>query len=106
MIGCKAAKTPMELNLKLEAAKPENQVDQEQYQRLVGKLTYLAHTRPNISFAVNMVSQFMHSPGPEHYEAAIRILRYLRGLQGRNFCLLTEVTFKLKSLQMQIGLAI
>ena len=72
MTGCKVAETPIEPNLKLEAAKPESQVDREQYQRLVGKLIYLAHTRPDISFAVNMVSQFMHSPGPEHNEAALR----------------------------------
>ena len=83
MTGCRAIETPIEPNLKLEAAKPESQVDREQYQRLVGKLIYLAHTRPDISFAVNMVSQFMHSPGPEHNEAALRILRYLKGTPGK-----------------------
>ncbi|KAK0606996.1 hypothetical protein LWI29_007530 [Acer saccharum] len=83
MTGCSAAETPIEPNLKLEAAKPENQVDREQYQRLVGKLIYLAHTRPDISFAVNMVSQFMHSPGPEHNEVVLRILRYLKGTPGK-----------------------
>ena len=83
MTGCRAAKTPIEPNLKLEAAKPENLVDKEQYQKLVGKLIYLAHTRPDISFAVSMVSQFMHSPRPEHYEAVLRILRYLKGTPGK-----------------------
>ncbi|KAK0590274.1 hypothetical protein LWI29_024799 [Acer saccharum] len=83
MTGCRAVETPIEPNLKLEAAKPESQVDREQYQRLVGKLIYLAHTRPDISFEVNMVSQFMHSLGPEHNEAALRILRYLKRTPGK-----------------------
>mgnify|MGYP003703484443 CR=1 FL=1 len=55
----------------------------EQYQRLVGKLIYLSHTRPDIAFAVSMVSQFMHSPGAEHVEAVYKILRYLKGTPGR-----------------------
>jgi len=37
-------------------------VDEEMYQRLVGKLIYLSHTRPDIAFAVSSVSQFMHNP--------------------------------------------
>lgn len=66
-LGCKAADTPLEANQKLEETKPENVVDRERYQRLVGRLIYLSHTRPDISFAVSMVSQFMHSPGREHF---------------------------------------
>ena len=83
MLGCKPAETPMECNLKFEAAQPENQIDKEKYQKLVGKLIYLAHTRPDITFVVGVVSQFMHSPGQEHYDAVIRILRYLKGTPGK-----------------------
>ena len=84
MTGCRAAETPIEPNLKLETTKLENLVDREQNQKLVGKLIYLAHTRPDISFAVSMVSQFMHSPRLEHYEAVLRILRYLKECPGRD----------------------
>lgn len=40
-----------------------------QYQKLVGKLTYLSHTMLHIAFAVELVSQFMHSPYEKHLEA-------------------------------------
>ena len=64
--------------------------DKEQYQHLVGKLIYLAHTRPDIAYAVGVVSQFMHSPQVEHMEAALRIVKYLKGTPGNG------VTFKKK----------
>ena len=83
MLGCRAAETPIEPNLKLDAARPENTVDQELYQKLVDKLIYWAHIQQDISFAVSLVSQFMHSLGPEHYDAILRILRYLKGTPGK-----------------------
>ncbi|XP_042026953.1 secreted RxLR effector protein 161-like [Salvia splendens] len=52
------------------------------YQRLVGKLVYLSHTRPDIAYAVGVVSQFMHAPQVAHWEAALRIVRYLKGTVG------------------------
>ena len=58
-------------------------VDREKYQRLVGRLIYLSHTRPNIAFAVSVVSQYMHSPKESHLKAAYKILKYLKGSPGR-----------------------
>lgn len=83
LLGCKAAETPIEPNLKLRPASPEEMVDKERYQRLVGRLIYLSHTRPDIAFAVSMVSQFMHSPNQGHFDAVYRILRYLKGTPGK-----------------------
>ena len=57
--------------------------DRDRYQRLVGRLIYLSHTHPDIAFSVNMVSQFMHALGPEHFEVVYRILRYLKGTPSR-----------------------
>ena len=56
LLGCKAAETPIEHNLKLQPAKPEEVKKKEQFQRLVGRLIYLSHTRPDIAFAVSVVS--------------------------------------------------
>lgn len=43
-------------------------IDKGRYQRLVGKLISLSHTRLDISFSVSMVSQFMNNPTEEHLE--------------------------------------
>ena len=67
---------PIDPNKKLGDSKQGEPMDVNQYQRLVGKLIYLAHTRPNIAFAVSLVSQFMHAPIKEHLEATYIILRY------------------------------
>ncbi|WVZ69160.1 hypothetical protein U9M48_017995 [Paspalum notatum var. saurae] len=78
MIGCRPATTPIDQNHRLirDSGKP---VDRKCYQRLVGKLIYLSHTRPDITFAVSLVSQFMHDPRSSHMDAVTRILHYLKG---------------------------
>ncbi|CAM8951545.1 unnamed protein product [Rhodiola kirilowii] len=83
MSGCKPADTPTEPNVKLGDVKDGVPVDKGRYQRLVGKLIYLSHTRPDIAFAVSLVSQFMHCPCEEHLEAVYRIIRYLKSTPGK-----------------------
>ncbi|XP_020417932.1 uncharacterized protein LOC109948654 [Prunus persica] len=61
MLGCKPADTPIEMNHKLCEDMDQESTNKEQYQRLIGRFIYLAHKRPNIAYAVNVVSQFMHS---------------------------------------------
>ncbi|CAN0843508.1 Retrovirus-related Pol polyprotein from transposon RE1 [Linum grandiflorum] len=82
MTGCKPASTPMEPNLKFSHNFEVAPVERGSYQRLVGKLIYLAHTRPDISYPVGIVSQHMHHPNEEHLEAVMRILRYLKSTPG------------------------
>nr|CAN68705.1 hypothetical protein VITISV_001641 [Vitis vinifera] len=55
-LGCKPAKTPIKPNIKLLPSKDDEVEDKEQYQRLVGRLIYLSHTRPDIAFAISMES--------------------------------------------------
>nr|GEU29321.1 ribonuclease H-like domain-containing protein [Tanacetum cinerariifolium] len=53
------------------------------YQKLVEKLIYLTHTRPNISYVVHVLSQFMHAPLQLHLKLAFRVLRYLKNALGK-----------------------
>ena len=52
------------------------------YRQIVGALQYVTLSRPDITYAVNKVCQFMHSPTTNHWTAVKRILRYLRGTSG------------------------
>lgn len=83
MLDCQPVDTPMIPNLKLEAYTDHTTTNVERYQRLVGKLIYLSHTRSDIAYVVSVVSQFMHSPKEEHLEAVMRIVRYLKGTPGK-----------------------
>ncbi|WJZ89730.1 hypothetical protein VitviT2T_008926 [Vitis vinifera] len=44
---------------------------------------YLAHTRPDLAYALSVVSQYMHNPGEQHMNAVMRILRYLKNALGK-----------------------
>ncbi|XP_061360276.1 uncharacterized protein LOC133304287 [Gastrolobium bilobum] len=82
-LGCKPSSTPIEQNHKLGSENESPSIDKGQYQRIVGRLIYLAHTRPDLAYAVSIVSQFMHDPREKHLQAVDRILQYLKGTPGR-----------------------
>ena len=80
MKDCKPVATPMDAGQKL--SKPAEPFDEKQYpyRQLIGSLMYLAvGTRPDISFAVSTLSQYNSNFGSEHWTAAKRVLRYLKG---------------------------
>ncbi|XP_073219751.1 uncharacterized protein [Cicer arietinum] len=81
--ACRPASTPVDPNIKLGSAEEDIVVDKEMSQRLVGRLIYLSHTRPDIAFVVSLVSQFMHQPKEAHLQVALRIVQYLKGTPGR-----------------------
>ncbi|KAM1305335.1 hypothetical protein ACFX2F_022890 [Malus domestica] len=83
MLGCKLVDTPIVEKHYLGIYPDQEPVDKCRYQRLVGRLIYLAHTRPDITYAVSVVSQFMHSPSMDHMTAVMRILAYLKSAPGK-----------------------
>ena len=83
MLDCKPADTPIVQNHHLAVHPDQVPTNRDRYQRLVGRLIYLSHTRPDIAYAVSVVSQFMHSPSEAHMGAVERILRYLKSSPGR-----------------------
>ena len=83
MTECAPVRTPIDPNVKLGEGGDSPPVNHYQYQQLVGKLIYLTHTRPDISFAVHLLSQFMHAPHEIHRQAANQVLAYLKGCPGK-----------------------
>ena len=83
MLNHKYVDTPIEQNHRLGLFPDQVPTHKEQYQRLIRRLIYLSHTRPDIVCAVSVVSQFMHSPSESHMDAVTRILRYLKMAHGR-----------------------
>lgn len=51
--------------------------------RFIGKLLYLTHTRPQISFTISKLSQFMEAPTNLHYQAALRVLEFIKNNPGQ-----------------------
>lgn len=61
------------------ASKDDRRVDITEYQSAVGSLMYaMVHTRPDISFALGKLSQYMTDPAEHHRQALKTLLRYLR----------------------------
>ena len=83
MLDCKPIDTLMDPNVKLVPSQGELLRDPGRYRQLVGKLNYLTITRPDISFPVSVVSQFLQSPCDSHWDAVVRILRYIKGTPGQ-----------------------
>ncbi|GKB49070.1 ribonuclease H-like domain-containing protein [Tanacetum coccineum] len=60
------------------------------YQKLVGKLIYLTHTRPDISYVVHVLSQYVIAPLQSHLKLAFRVLKYLKNAFGKGIYLVKE----------------
>ncbi|XP_043704591.1 uncharacterized mitochondrial protein AtMg00810-like [Telopea speciosissima] len=82
MVDCKAVKTPMATTVKPSDSGGALMFDPTKYRSVVGALQYVTLTRPDVSFSVNKVCQFMHAPTEDHWQLVKRILRYLRSTQS------------------------
>jgi histone deacetylase 1/2 len=80
MSDCKPVATPMSTSEKLSVYEGDllGPNDATHYRSIVGALQYLTLTRPDISFSVNKVCQFLHAPTTVHWATVKRILRYIK----------------------------
>lgn len=76
---CRPVKTPMAEKTKFEPDMDAPFTDPAQHQQMVGKLIFLTHTRPDISFAVSSISRFMSQPHEPHLQVVKHVYRYLQG---------------------------
>lgn len=88
LMGVKHVSFPLEQNHKLLRDDGEPMTtDPFRYRRLVGRLIYLATTRPELSYAIHVLSQFMNNPKATHWDAALRVVRYLKNSPGQGILL-------------------
>ena len=87
MADCKPVSTPMEVgNIFEKLSSDETAIDLKNYQAAIGSLIYASiGTRPDISYAVGVLSQFMSNPGHRHWTGIKRVFRYIKGTL--NHCL-------------------
>jgi hypothetical protein len=83
LLGSKPVTTPSDPSVKLHADSSPALKDISSYRRLVGRLLYLNATRPDITFITQQLSQFLSAPTTCHYNAATRVIRYLKSCPGR-----------------------
>ncbi|KAL0403899.1 UNVERIFIED_CONTAM: Retrovirus-related Pol polyprotein from transposon RE1 [Sesamum radiatum] len=81
--SARAASSPLPPGIKLSAHTSPPLSDAEPYRRLVGRFLYLSFTRPDISFGAQQLSQFVHAPCAIHLDAAMHLVRYLKGCPER-----------------------
>ena len=87
----------MTLNLKLYAHTGAPLDDPNRFRRIVGKLIYLSITRPDISFAVQFLSQFMSHPTDAHMKEVVHLLRYLHATPDHGLLFSHSSDFQLRA---------
>ncbi|KAL2240102.1 UNVERIFIED_CONTAM: Retrovirus-related Pol polyprotein from transposon RE1 [Sesamum indicum] len=93
----KATNTPLPAGLQLKAAAGKQLNNPESYRRLLGRLLYLGFTRPDICYATQQLSQFMQFPCQEHLDAALHLVKYLKGTMNRGLHFNSNNNFSLEA---------
>jgi hypothetical protein len=79
MEDCKAMATPMNPKESLSKEDDTDKVEEGYFRSMIGCLMYLTATRPDILFAVSILSRYMHCASVMHLKAAKRVIRYIKG---------------------------
>ncbi|KAE9598264.1 putative RNA-directed DNA polymerase [Lupinus albus] len=96
LLAAKPASTPMDNTIKLHSSSGSAYTNPTAYRRMLGKLIYLTHTRPDVSFSVSHLSQFISNPTIDHYQAGLRILRYLKNAPAKGLFFSSSSNLTLK----------
>ena len=83
LLGCEPSSVPMDPSLYLTKDLGSLLSTPTKYRELIGRLLYLCITRPDITFAVHQLSQFLSAPTDAYYQAALKVLRYLKNNPGQ-----------------------
>ncbi|GMI87263.1 cysteine-rich RLK (RECEPTOR-like protein kinase) 8 [Hibiscus trionum] len=94
-LASKPADTPISASHKLSLQDGEPLPDPQLYRRLVGRLLYLTHTRPDITYAVHLLSQFISSPRHPHLMVVYHLLSYIKKTLALELFFSSESSFQL-----------
>jgi len=97
LLGWKPAYTPSNPSIQLHADEGLLLLDPSSYRRLIGILLYLTHTRPDICFAIQQLSQFVSSPREPRLQQALHILHYLKNAPGDGLFYASNIDFKVQA---------
>ena len=91
LLGCKPSSVPMDPNLHLPKSLGKPLPTTTQYRELIGRLLYMCITRPDITFAVHQLSQFLSASTDVHYQTALKVLRYLKNNHGQGLMYASDI---------------
>ncbi|XP_019093211.1 PREDICTED: uncharacterized protein LOC109129430 [Camelina sativa] len=95
LLGARPAAFPLESTHQLAVSTSPLLQQPAQYRRLIGRLIYLAVTRPDLAYCVHFLAQFMQHPREDHWEAALCVVRYLKNNPGQGIFLRSDTPSQL-----------
>ncbi|KAG5253229.1 RmlC cupins superfamily protein [Salix suchowensis] len=97
MASSKPVAFPIPQNHRLSSDCGDPLQDPRQYRRLIGRLIYLTISHPDITYGVQLLSQFMQKPCQPHLDAAYHVLRYLKSSPGQGLFFPSQNDLQIKA---------